>query len=406
MHAKFDFRGTGGELFKTLFKGWLLTAITFGIYMPWFLISLIKLVFSKTKLRLGEEELELEYTGTGGELFKRFIVGYLLTGITFGIYLSWFIVDLIKFHQSHMTAVRTDGRVYRLDSSLTGGELFKTLFVGYLLTMITFGIYAPWFVCKLQRLLASTTTVQQNGEVVATVEYTAQGGELFKTFLVGYLLTAITFGIYAFWFQVKLLKFFAQNTEITAGGERYRGDFTGTGGENFKLNFVGYLLTMITFGIYGFWYLADLLRFQLGHTQFMSESGETPEVEKPIAVRVAPAARAASVQIAAPRAPSAQLAAPRAASAPKALPAPRPTSAAKALPARTGDTRAAWARAFGIDEPSEQEKTLDGPVRIVRGAPDQEIASDLVIQQTIEQSMHFPELDTGTDRLAAADPVA
>ena len=126
MQTKFEFRGTGGELFKGLLKGWLLTGITLGIYLPWFVVGLIKLVAGKVKIRVGDDELDVAYTATGGELFKRGIVGYLLCMVTLGIYLPWFMVDMIKFHQSHMTAVRTDGRVFRLDSDLTGGLLFKT----------------------------------------------------------------------------------------------------------------------------------------------------------------------------------------------------------------------------------------------------------------------------------------
>src|SRR5690606_25195133 len=37
----------------------------------------------------------------------------------------------------------------------TGGELFVTFLVGYLLTVVTIGIYAPWFHCKLLNFMAS-----------------------------------------------------------------------------------------------------------------------------------------------------------------------------------------------------------------------------------------------------------
>lgn len=327
MQTKFEYRGTGGELFKALLKGWLLSAITFGIYMPWFLVGLIKEVTGKIKVRVGEDELDVAYTATGGELFKRAFVGYLLSMITLGIYLPWFIVDLVKFHQGHLTGVRSDGRVFRLNSTLTGGELFKTFFVNYLLTMITLGIYAPWMLCNVQRVVLGATTIREGEAVVGTVAYTGQGGELFKTFLLGYFLTMITLGIYGFWFQVKLIAFFQRGTEITVDGVTYAGNYDATGGESFKLNFVGYLLTTLTFGVYMFWYLADLIRFQLAHTSF-APKGEVPS---------APALPSGGVRPARPT-PS------------RALPA---AGAVGALPFGLApdprDRRAAWARAYEID---------------------------------------------------------
>lgn len=321
MQTRFEFRGTGGELFKGLLKGWLLTAITLGIYLPWFLVGLLKLVTSKMKVRIGDRELDVTYGASGGALFQRGLVGYLLSVITLGIYVPWFMVDLMKFHQEHLSAVQSDGRSFRLRSSLTGGELFKTFLVNYLLTVVTLGIYAPWMICNLQRVVLGATTICEKDQVVGTIAYRGQGGELFQTFLVGYLLTVITLGIYGFWFQVKLLAYFQRGTEITVDGVTYAGNYDATGGESFKINFVGYLLTMLSFGIYLFWYLADLLRFQLAHTSFAPKGA--------------------------------------AASAPP-LPSSGPRPARTITPAGAGllpfglapdpaDPRAAWARAYRID---------------------------------------------------------
>lgn len=341
MQTKFEFRGTGGELFKGLLKGWLLTAITFGVYLPWFLVGLIKLMAGKTTIRVGGDELSVTYTGTGGELFKRGLVGYLLSVITLGIYLPWFIVDLLRFHQSHTAAVRADGRVFQLNSTLTGGELFKTFFVNYLLTMVTFGIYAPWMMCNVQRVVLGATTIRENDTVVGTVAYTGQGGELFKTFLVGYLLTVITLGIYGFWFQVTLIAFFQRGTEITVGGVTYAGNYDATGGESFKINVVGYLLTMLSFGIYLFWYLADLIRFQLAHTSF-GPKGE---------------AAGAALRPSQGTPPGRTIA--------RAGPAALPFGLAR----DPTDPRAAWARAYGIDAPSSTPRAAPAPRETPAVAP-------------------------------------
>src|SRR5258708_1981601 len=99
METKFEFKGTGGELFKQLFVGMLLTSITFGIYFPWFLVAMHKMILEKTTVRVGDRVLRLTFKGTGGQLFKHIFLGYMFTMWTFGIYLPWLIVRLLKFQQ-------------------------------------------------------------------------------------------------------------------------------------------------------------------------------------------------------------------------------------------------------------------------------------------------------------------
>nr|WP_275943106.1 DUF898 family protein [Pseudenhygromyxa sp. WMMC2535] len=50
------------------------------------------------------------------------------------------------------------------------------------------------------------------------MRFSGQGGELFVIVLVGYLLSIITLGIYVFWFIPKLLQWGLSNLEIFAEG--------------------------------------------------------------------------------------------------------------------------------------------------------------------------------------------
>jgi uncharacterized membrane protein YjgN (DUF898 family) len=263
-----EFRGTGGELFKELIVGAILTVITFGIYTPWFIVRLQKYVYQNVSIkRPGRSDISVEFTGSGGELFKVGLVGYLLSAITLGIYLPWFLASLNKYFLSNSRGRSSDGD-YRLDSNIQGGEIFKEVLVGYLLTMVTFGIYGAWFMCKIQKIFLQKTQIIQGNQVIGTADFTGQGGELFVLMLVNYLLTIVTLGIYGAWMQVNLFKFFTGNTEVRVNGQTFRGEFSGTGGEYFVTMLVGYLLTMVTLGIYGFWFMAKLLKFQIEHTSY------------------------------------------------------------------------------------------------------------------------------------------
>ena len=72
---RYKYSGTGGELFGQLIVGLLLTAVTFGLYGPWFVVGLWKYIFSRTTLQTGQGDLKFEFTGTGGDLFVRDLSG-------------------------------------------------------------------------------------------------------------------------------------------------------------------------------------------------------------------------------------------------------------------------------------------------------------------------------------------
>jgi uncharacterized membrane protein YjgN (DUF898 family) len=220
-------------------------------------------------------ELRLEFTGRGGELFVTLLVGYLLTLITVGIYMPWFMVKMIKFFTNNATATAQDGTRYRLNFEGTGGELFVTILVGYLLTMITIGIYGPWFICKLRKTIYQRTAILENEQPVGNLDFEGKGGELFVIFLVGMLLMGITLTIYRFWFEVKMQKFYAENTRIHYQGRTFAGAFHGTGGEYFVTILVGGLLCAITVGIYTPWLMIKLWKFDLNNLEF-TEIGGAP----------------------------------------------------------------------------------------------------------------------------------
>lgn len=276
-----QFVGTGGEIFGQLFVGGLLTAITFGIYLPWFYCKLMNYVFSKTAVHgTGKGSLRLSFSGKGGELFVTFLVGYLLTAITLGIYMPWFVAKLTKWAYDNTNFVADDGTQYKLRFDASGGDLLVTFLVGGILTAITFYIYLPWFMCKVYKLIFTKTIILENGQPVGNMDFVGEGGKLFGTLIVGALLTAITLYIYYPWFLVNLNKFYAEHTRINVKGKSFKLAFGGTGGELFVIGLVGYLLSAITLGIYMFWLIAKLVTFMINNLS-VHEAGMAPAMAMP-----------------------------------------------------------------------------------------------------------------------------
>jgi len=268
------FQGSGGELLVTCLVGLLLCIVTVYIYLPWFVCKMARYVANNTTLgptRRGE--LRVEFTGTGGELFVAYLVGMLLTMITFGIYTPWFICKMIKFFSENTQAVAPDGTRYRLGFDGTGGELFVTYLVGAILSAITLYIYLPWFMCKLTKWATSNLRILENEQPVGSLDFEGTGGELFVTYLVGMLLTMITGGIYMPWFSVKMTKFFAEGTRITYQGRMFQGQFHGTGGELFVIMLLHGFLTVITAYIYLPWFLVKQWEFDINNREYTEMGG-------------------------------------------------------------------------------------------------------------------------------------
>jgi uncharacterized membrane protein YjgN (DUF898 family) len=267
--VRFSYGGTGGELFGELIVGAILTMITFGIYFPWFICKMSRYMSSKTNMGPTQKgHLQFQFNGEGGSLFGLFIVNQLLTMITFGIYMPWAICKYAKWGAEHAVAVAPDGSQYKLRFNGEGGDLFGTFIVGYLLTAITFGIYMPWFMCKLRKWFYTNTQIEENGQPIGQLDFVGEGGELFGKFIGGYILTMITFGIYFAWFKCNLDRFWAQNTRVNVRGQIWTSDFTGQGGDLFVINLVGGILTGLTFGIYFFWFQTKLIKFNFENTLY------------------------------------------------------------------------------------------------------------------------------------------
>ncbi len=217
--------------------------------------------------------MKAAFTGTGGQLFVTALVSNMPTMITLYIYMPWFMTNMIRWAADNFELRGDDGVVYKLRYEGTGGELFVTLLVGALLSIITLYIYMPWFMCNLRKTIYNRTTILRDGQAVGKLDFNGTGGELFVTMLIGGLLSAITLYIYMPWFMVNIQKFWVNNTEIHVDGAVVRPSFEGTGGELFVTYLVGVLLTVITLYIYMPWFVVKLYKFNFENVRFQSSGG-------------------------------------------------------------------------------------------------------------------------------------
>jgi uncharacterized membrane protein YjgN (DUF898 family) len=192
-----------------------------------------------------------EFNGRGGQYFLTvFIHLGILTIFTFGIYAPWAWVKIFQLKASHTTM---RGRDVVFTGS--GGDLLVLMLVQGLLTLITFGFYAPWAICKFFSWKAQHTLVGDRPS-----RFNGTGGSFFLFYLVHLvLLPIITLGLY---YLYGIYRFYAWKEENTLyGGEK--ASFGGGFRAFFKISVISWILNGLTLNLFSPWALAMLYRWQV-----------------------------------------------------------------------------------------------------------------------------------------------
>jgi uncharacterized membrane protein YjgN (DUF898 family) len=226
------YRGNGADFFILLLKNAFLTLVTLGIYAAWARTERRKYVWRQ--LDIGGQPLD--YTGTGKELF----FGYL------------------KVIGGYIVLIGIPQLVLRLSPG--AGVALQLVGVVAILVVIPYAIY--WS----RRYLLGRTRWRG-----IRFGLTGEAGKFAKMFLLGVLLTAITLGFYGPIFANRIYGEIMRNTRYGTGAFSY----DGPDNEAFKIWIKGFFLSLLTFGIYSFWYQAALMRFRLSHTHFDRATGQT-----------------------------------------------------------------------------------------------------------------------------------
>ncbi|MEI9985494.1 MAG: DUF898 family protein [Aliidongia sp.] len=164
-------------LFGLLLKNMGLTIVTLGIYRFWARTALRRYWWSSVVI----DGDPLEYTGTGAELFLGFLIFLLLISpfalvwvglkvfapdprwralLTLGFYvfLVFFLIPIALFRARRYRMSRTRWRGIR--GGMTGSTLrfLGITFAGFLATMLTFGIMAPWMRMRQTRYITNCSS--------------------------------------------------------------------------------------------------------------------------------------------------------------------------------------------------------------------------------------------------------
>jgi uncharacterized membrane protein YjgN (DUF898 family) len=267
--------GTGSGLLFVVAKNLLLTLVTLGIYLPWARTE--RRHYLCQNIEVGGQRLR--YHGTGREV----LLGYLkvaalylvLFGVPMGVSVVYPGAGLVLravaiFAIIPLIPIAIFGSVrYRLSRTSLRGVRFglEAGAKGYLLlylkvmlfTVLTLGLYAPYGNNQLHRYLI--TRHRYGSEPFG---YDGTDREAWKISMHGFFLTLVTFGFYSSWYIANIQRFRAVHT--TFQGARGRLDLRG--GEIFQIMIVSYFGTLLTLGIGLPWVTTYALQVILSKVSF------------------------------------------------------------------------------------------------------------------------------------------
>ena len=241
-----------GQLFALWGINLLLKMVTFGIYTFW----------GKTRLRryiTGSFSLHndrFEYTGTGGELFKGFLKALPIIIVMYAPFIIWepkhhpavqlmfipifFLIYAGTYAGLRYKFSRTTWRGIR--GRITGSALeYASLKMARgFLNIITLGIAVPYSDIKIQKY-----RMEHSYFGSAKAEFSGNGAALMRTNIMTLLLIIPTLGLSRFWYNAALARYVYEST--TFNTIRFKGNQTGA---NMLGLFAGnILLAILTVGL-------------------------------------------------------------------------------------------------------------------------------------------------------------
>ncbi len=270
-----EFRGQGAELFGIEIVNVILCVLTLGLYYPWAKARSLRFYYGNTYF-MGDP---FTFHGTGREMFigmlKAFaaiaaLVAIVAIGEEIGLVVAYLcaialtpiaVHGALSYRMSH-TSWRGIYFGYRGDL----GQMMGLYFKGLGLTLITFGIYGPWFIMDWNRYIMGHLRAGS-----AKFGFEGKGADYLGIALGGYLLTIVTFGIYGFWWIKNMFNYFRNNSYIQVEDDRYFFEGDATAGDVFNLTIGNFLLIFLTLGIGTPWAIIRSLRFTAEHTLLHSE---------------------------------------------------------------------------------------------------------------------------------------
>lgn len=279
-----DFHGKGGDLFLLWLANSALTILTLGIYFAWGKARVYRFFYGNTEFAGSR----FRFTGNGKEIFigtlKAIGLILLLYGIFFGgaylaarmkmvafqlaaglIYFAA-ILFLSQFAIYATMAYRASRARFReIDFRLAGNpflfarDSIPHLLLGFVTLGFAFPLYTHWKIARIYGNLSFGNL---------KFAWRADESAYWRLAIKGFFLSLLTFGIYYFFWLPKRFAFILDH--LSVGGCRFRGEIKP--GETFVLVLTNLLIVACTLGLGTAWAVTRTMRFFVSRIELENPS--------------------------------------------------------------------------------------------------------------------------------------
>ena len=237
----FTFTGKSGEFIKLYLVQFLLTLITLGIYSPWYTKKITDYVVEHSEYD-GEKAA---FLGKGSKLFKYFLLALLIPIIIWAI-LFGVIVAIMTLSMK----------------SMDPAQIILLSILVIVVYILIFIIIVPYMYLEYKWFF---NIKWKNAIITWNTEFWPSCFFIIKQIL----LTIVTLGIYWPAFTIKTCRYFANKTVLIQSNEQIAHfGFEGKTGIGFCLLWGQALLCIITLGIYLPWAYAKCMKYFINNTYF------------------------------------------------------------------------------------------------------------------------------------------
>ena len=139
---RFSFRGQYRPFLWLSLRGFLLTGLTAGLYYPFYQSDVRRYLTEHSHFG----PVPFTFDGRGGDLFGSYALTYLLTLPTLGLIWVWYTARRRRYFWNHTLFAEA-----RFHSTVTGGSLLGLYTVNLAIIVLSLGLALPWATIRTKR---------------------------------------------------------------------------------------------------------------------------------------------------------------------------------------------------------------------------------------------------------------
>jgi uncharacterized membrane protein YjgN (DUF898 family) len=246
--SRFIFHGTGKEMFRGFIKIFItFISLAAALYFLWYNV---------------EDEFSDEFTNTLQLTIDRIILSIYSAGFILALLITPLVIHgSIKYRLS-----RTSWRGIHMGYRGTIGGIYKVYLLGILLTILTVGIYYPWFIVSLRKYVISNIRM---GDL--HFDYEGTGGDYFIIQLMGSFAMIFTLGIYYFWYKRDVFNFFIDNIVVYQNEKKCYFQSKADAAAVFEWVIINYVIIAFSLGLAIPWAMLRTLQFVVNNVEIYGQ---------------------------------------------------------------------------------------------------------------------------------------